>query len=86
MCVECNLGSGCATCSDNKCTTCVKGYFLDDETGHCLKCSDFMPHCDECKTKDTCLKCANNIATLQNGMCECNTAGNWIKDEAGSSC
>ena len=81
-CKECDQ-STCADCNEvsGHCITCKPGFFLDTERGTCEPCQE---HCLECTSTEFCTTCDVNIhhiAHPDDGICQCDEARGWFKDD-----
>lgn len=55
--------TGCLTCENSVCTSCITGYFLSD--GKCLTCISEIPGCVSCTNSTYCNTCNFNGGYLQ---------------------
>jgi hypothetical protein len=74
-CTKCPTEDGCDTCFDNKCQTCLPGYFMDPIDNLCYKCKAYLDGCEECSSSRQCIKCSDvGFLITDAGSCECNSA------------
>jgi len=78
-CMYCENGTACIICQDGyteyngKCVsvqqqTCDPGLYYDIESGQCKNCTDVIPRCEFCSSKDFCTGCQIG-SKLSNGTC-----------------
>ncbi|ELP85461.1 hypothetical protein EIN_088130, partial [Entamoeba invadens IP1] len=66
-----DFNEGCTLCSNNVCSQCSEGYYLDSIKNLCVKCNNKFSKCSLC-SENECYACGDN-STLSNKLCvECN--------------